>query len=326
MSDILVTEDAFEAIAEDRIDRERGIIRGVKLLGLRSLNKRNYDTPGVQKSAMKLLPGTSIYIDHPATATTSRSYRDKFAVVGQKVEYRPGEGYFGDVHFNPKHAVAEQFLWDVVNAPKSLGMSINSSIKSGKVGADGDMIVESIEVLRSVDIVTKPATTAGIFESEEEEIMDLKTLRDKHPELVKSILEESQATDATESALALAKKEKDNLQARLDALEAERATEKLQSEVSAEFTKVFEGVTIEEALMKEIVECACEMQEGARKKFSSVLSKISPMLIDDNPDDTEETPVKEEEEQAKKPAYRPTQGTKAGYKKGTLLADLGIGK
>ena len=156
--------------------------------------------------------------------------------------------------------------------------------------------------------------------------MDLKTLRDKHPELVKSILEESQATDATESALALAKKEKDNLQARLDALEAERATEKLQSEVSAEFTKVFEGVTIEEALMKEIVECACEMQEGARKKFSSVLSKISPMLIDDNPDDTEETPVKEEEEQAKKPAYRPTQGTKAGYKKGTLLADLGIGK
>ena len=188
------------------------------------------------------------------------------------------------------------------------------------------MIVESIEVLRSVDIVTKPATTAGIFESEEEEIMDLKTLRDKHPELVKSILEESQANDATESALALAKKEKDSLQARLDALEAERATEKLQSEVSAEFAKVFEEVTVEDALMKEIVECACEMQESTRKKFSSVMSKISPMLVDDNSDDTEEAPVKEEEEQAKKPAYRPTQGSKAGYKKGTLLADLGIGK
>jgi hypothetical protein len=96
--------------------------------------------------------------------------------------------------------------------------------------------------------------------------------------------------------------------------------------VSAEFTKVFEGVTIEADLMKEIVECACEMQEGARKKFNSVLSKISPMLIDDNPDDTEETPVKEEEEQPKKPAYRPTPGTKAGYKKGSLLEELGLKK
>jgi hypothetical protein len=156
--------------------------------------------------------------------------------------------------------------------------------------------------------------------------MDLKTLRDKHPELVKSILEEATVTDATESALALATKEKESLQARLDALEAERSAEKLRGEVSVEFTKIFEEVTVEEALMKEIVECACEMQESTRKKFSLVLEKLSPMLVDDNSDDTEETPVKEEEEQAKKPAYRPTQGSKAGYKKGTLLADLGIGK
>jgi hypothetical protein len=50
------------------------------------------------------------------------------------------------------------------------------------------------------------------------------------------------------------------------------------------------------------------------------------MLIDDNPEDTEETPVKEEEEQAKKPAYRPTPGNKAGYKKGSLLEELGLKK
>lgn len=326
MKDILVTEDAFEAIAEDRIDRERGVIRGVKLLGLRSRNKRNYDTPGVQRSAMGLLPGSTIYIDHPPTATTNRSYRDKFGVVGQKVEYRPGEGYFGDIHYNPKHAVAEQFLWDVTNAPKSLGMSINSSIKSGKVGSDGDTVVESIEVLRSVDIVTKPATTAGIFESEEEEIMDLKTLREKHPDLVKSILEESNTTSVTEAALEQVKKDREALQARLDAMEAEKAADKLRGEVSTEIKTIFEKVTLEEALMKEIVECACEMQEGARKKFSAVLSKISPMLVDDDPEATETAPAKEEEEAAKKPAYRPSQGSKAGYKKGSLLEELGLKK
>lgn len=327
MTDILETEDsAFESIAEDRIDREKGIIRGVKLLGLKSRNKRSYDTKGVRDTAPKALANAQVFFDHPEVANKPRSYRDKFANVGPKIEYRTGEGYFGDIHFNPKHPVAEQFIWDVMNSPKTFGMSINSGVKFGKTNADGDVAVESIELVRSVDIVTKPATTAGIFESEEsEDIMDLKTLKEKHPELVKSLLESAGEDNAMEAQLAQAKQEAADMKKRLDAMEAEKAAEKIKSEVTVEIGKAFEGVEIEAGLMKEIVECACEMQEGTRKKFNAVLSKISPMLVDETPEDTETAPAKEAVEEDK-PTYRPAAKKAVGYQKGSLLADLGIKK
>lgn len=332
MSDILETqEDAFEAIAEDRIDREKGIIRGVKLLGVRSKNRRDYETPGVRESAKKLLSGAAIYIDHPPTATTSRSYRDKFGVVGTAIEYRPGHGHFGDIHFNPKNQVAEQFIWDVLNAPKSFGMSINSAVKyadNGRRNKSGDQVVESIEVLRSLDVVTRPGTTDGIFESEEE-IMDLKALREKHPELVAEILAEGSKSVTEQAELEAAKKEAAELKARLDALESANAAAKLKSDVTEEIQGVLKGNTIESELLGEIVECACEMKAETRKKFAGVLSKLSPMLVE-VPDETdeEEVPVKEEveEKQEEKPAYRPGRKTTTGGKRYDIFESLGLKK
>ncbi len=312
--DILETEDAFEAITEERIDREKGIIRGVKLLGLRSKNKRSYDTRGVQESAIKLLPNSAIYIDHPKEASSSRSYRDKFGVVGKKVEYRPGEGFFGDIHFNPKNQVAEQFIWDVLYAPNTFGMSINSSVRyanDGRPDKTGDKVVESIDMLRSVDVVTRPGTADGIFESEED-IMDLKTLREKHPELVTELLAQK-SKDATEQAeLDAAKKEAAELKAKLDALESESAKRKLTEAVTVEITKVLEGVEIEKTILDSIVECACEMGESTRKKFTEVLSKLSPMLVE-VPDDG--NPAEESVKEEEAPSYRPRRkaADSAGY-------------
>lgn len=327
MTDVLETqEDAFEAIAEDRIDREKGIIRGVKLLGVRSKNRRDYETPGVRESGKKLLSGAAIYIDHPPTATTPRSYRDKFGVVGSVIEHIPGKGHFGDIHFNPKNPVAEQFIWDVLHAPKSFGMSINSSVKyadNGRRNKAGDQVVESIEMLRSLDVVTRPGTTDGIFEHEEEEIMDLKTLREKHPELVTEILSESNKTVTEQAELDAAKKEAADLKARLDALESEQAAAKLKTDVTEEIGKAFEGVELEGALLTEIVECACEMKAETRKKFAGVLSKLSPMLVEiPDEEDEEEVPVKEEHEEEKKPAYRP--GRKPAAKSYDIFESLGL--
>jgi hypothetical protein len=329
MTDVLETqEDAFEAIAEDRIDREKGIIRGVKLLGVRSKNRRDYETPGVRESAKKLLSGASIYIDHPPTATTPRSYRDKFGVVGTAIEYKPGHGHFGDIHFNPKNQVAEQFIWDVLFAPKSFGMSINSAVKyadNGRRNKAGDQVVESIEMLRSLDVVTRPGTTDGIFEHEEEEIMDLKTLREKHPELVTEILAETNKSATEQAELDAAKKEASDLKKRLDALESEKAAEKLKTDVTKEIGTAFEGVELEAELLTEIVECACEMKAETRKKFTGVLSKLSPMLVEvPDEDDEEEKPVKEEVEE--KPAYRPGRKAAAGSKPYDIFESLGLKK
>ena len=296
--EILESEDVFADVTEASIDREKGIIRGVKLLGLRSKNKRNYDTPGVRKSAMEALKGAQVFIDHPAVPSQPRSYRDKIGVVGQTVTFLEGKGHFGDIHYNPKHPCAEQFLWDVQNASKSLGMSVNAVVKSGKTDNAGDTVIEEVQSIRSVDIVSKPATTAGMFEHEEERTdMDLETLKKQN--------------EATEAELANTKKAHQELMDKLNAMESERAAEKLKSEVTTEFTKILEGVELADDVRASIVECACEMQESTRKKFVGVISKISPMLIetpDDDEDNDDVTPAKEEvEEQVKTPAPRKPQ-------------------
>lgn len=332
MNDVLETEDAFEAIAEERIDREKGIIRGVKLLGVRSRNRRDYDTPGVRESAKKMLAGAAIYIDHPKDAADSRSYKDKFGVVGKEITYVPGQGHFGNIHFNPKNQVAEQFIWDVLYAPNTFGMSINSSVKyadNGRRNKSGDQVVESIELLRSLDVVTRPGTTNGIFESEEEPTMDLKTLREKHPELITELMKEKEQSATEQADLEAARAEAASLKARLDAMEAENKAAKLKSDVSAEIGKVFEGVQIEEALMTEIVECACSMTEESRKKFTGVMSKISPMLVDVPDDcedcDDEKAEEEEKEEQVEVPSYRPGR-KKSASGSYNIMESLGLSK
>jgi len=331
--DILETEDAFEAIAEDRIDREKGVIRGVKLLGLRSKNKRSYDTKGVRETAIKLLPGSPIYIDHPKSATDSRSIRDRLGVVGKKVEYRVSEGYFGDILFNPKNDVAEQLVWDVLNAPKSFGMSINSSVNyadDGKPNKSGDKVVESIQMMRSLDVVTRPGTTDGIFEQEEveEEIMDLKTLQEKHPELVNELLAKNSKNATEQAELEAAKKESADLKIRLDAMEAEAASTKLKTSVSVEINKAFEGVEIEKEMLDVIIECACEMDEATRKKLNEgFLSKLGPMLVEiPDLDEDEEAPVKEEVEEEEKPEPKPFRHGKKKSASGSynLLSSIGL--
>jgi hypothetical protein len=313
--DLIETEDAFESVKTKT--EEPGVIRGVKLLGLRSRNKRNYDTPGVRDSGIKLMEGAQVYIDHPEKAETPRSYRDKFGQI-RNVRYEAGKGHFGDLHYNPKHQAAEQFLWDVENSPNTQGLSINSKIRPGKTDRSGDVVVESLELVRSVDIVAKPATNMGIFESEspeEDEVMDLKTLREKHPELVKSILEESKEVDATESEIQTLKTQHAEAMAKLAEFQKKEESRQLREAVESEFAEIFKDSAFPADVQKEVFECACEMAADTRKKFKGVVSKLSPMLIEvpDDDEDAEELPAEEQEvEEQEKPVVK----IKAPYKPG----------
>lgn len=294
LKDAIETENAFEGVDS----KEAGLVKGVKLLGLTSRNRRNYDTPGVRNGAKDLLEGALVYIDHPEPekADKPRSYRDKFGVV-ENVRYRAGQGHFGDIRFNPEHVCAKQFAWDVSNSPKSLGMSINARFKPGKTKGN-IQDVESLEEVRSVDVVTKPATTRGIFEHEtpeEDEVMDLKTLREKHPDLVKQLVQEETktATESTEVE-ALRKQTKEALE-QLETLKAEQAAAKLKTAVESEFRDLLKDTGLADDVLKDIFECACSASEDTRKQFKGVLSKISPMLVevpdDDDDTDDDETPA-----------------------------------
>ena len=103
-----------------RVDRERGIIPGVKLLG-DGEPERAASTP--RKSWHRALPlyeGMRVNVDH-VDPGQRRSLRDRIGLV-KNVTLKE-DGLYGDFHFNPKHALAEQIAWDAENAPQNLGFS-----------------------------------------------------------------------------------------------------------------------------------------------------------------------------------------------------------
>lgn len=141
-----------------RVDRQRGIIQGVKLLGTVSKKGREYP-PAVIAKAAPMYEGMRVNIDH-VDPGQRRSLRDRIGIV--KNVALGEDGLYGDFHFNPKHALAEQIAWDAENAPQNLGFSHDTR---GVVrNAGGRAVVESIDRVLSVDLVANPATTDGLFE------------------------------------------------------------------------------------------------------------------------------------------------------------------
>lgn len=145
-----------------RIDREAGVIRGVKILGSRSRNGRTY-TSEAMRSAVPLYEGAKVNVNHAKGSPQSpRDYQDRIGTV-RDVVFREGDGLFGDLHFNPAHALAGQLIWDAEHAPENVGFSHNVQ---GRTSQRGDaLVVEAIMKVQSVDLVADPATTRGLFEA-----------------------------------------------------------------------------------------------------------------------------------------------------------------
>ena len=148
-----------------RIDSEMGILHGVKLLGLESRNGRRYRESALDR-AVPLYEGTKVNVNHSKNGPLApRDYQDRLGVI-RGVEMRTGEGLFGDLHFNPKHALAEQLAWDAEHNPQNVGFSHNVL---ARLSRDGEQtFVEEITQVQSVDLVADPATTRGLFEQSKE--------------------------------------------------------------------------------------------------------------------------------------------------------------
>ena len=148
--------------ASARIDRAAAMLREVKILGLHSRNGRRY-RPEALIEAVPLYEGARVNVNHPSgDPTAPRDYRDRLGSL-ENVRYRESQGLFADFRFNPKHALAEQLVWDAENAPGNVGFSHNIQ---AQLRRDGDQwIVERILKVHAVDLVADPATTQGLFES-----------------------------------------------------------------------------------------------------------------------------------------------------------------
>jgi len=150
-----------------RIDREAGVIFGVKIIGCDSRNGRHYPNETL-RSAIPLYENSKVNLDHPdSDPRKSRSYSARFGMI-RNVQLRENEGLYADFWFNPKHSIAEQLLWDAEHAPENVGFSHNveAVVKRQSVPPQGTTaVVERIVAVRSVDLVADPATTQGLFES-----------------------------------------------------------------------------------------------------------------------------------------------------------------
>lgn len=188
------------------VNRESSVIEGVKILGLHSRNGREYLKEAVAR-ALPMYEGKPVNVNHPkGSPTAPRDYQDRIGQI-RNVRIEQGDGGLrADFHFNPKHAMAEQLIWDAEHSPESVGFSHNVQAKIKR--SNGTVIVENISAVQAVDLVTAPATTKGLFENtstQEDQDVNWKEitqeeLKAERPDLMEAISAAALAdqTDASE--------------------------------------------------------------------------------------------------------------------------------
>lgn len=150
--------------APSKIDRVNGVIHGVKIIGFESKHGRSY-SPEAIKAAMPMYEGIPVNIDHPRPeqAGIPRPLTSRIGRL-KNITY-DGSGLRGDFHYLTKHVLAESVVEAAEKMPEIMGFSHNADGDSDLVG--GKRVVRQITKVRSVDLVSNPATTQGLFESED---------------------------------------------------------------------------------------------------------------------------------------------------------------
>lgn len=147
-----------------RIDREAGVIRDVMILGRESANGRIYSEDALEDAA-RLYEGRSVNLDHPSGDPRQvRSVSDQWGVL-ENVRVAKS-GVRGDLSYLKEHSQTPVLLERAERFPKNFGLSHNAqgTVRPGGSGKPDQ--VESIEFVESVDVVSRPATTRGLFEHE----------------------------------------------------------------------------------------------------------------------------------------------------------------
>lgn len=158
-----VTESVYSPDA--RVDRANKVIRHVKILGRDSRNQREY-TSGARTEAAALYDGMTVNLNHPdkTAVKKSRGIEEKWGWLESITD--EADGVYGDLHYLEAHQYTPQLLELAERNPKQFGLSHNADVVGHRAGRKE--VIESVEKVRSVDVVQRPATTSSLFEEEEE--------------------------------------------------------------------------------------------------------------------------------------------------------------
>lgn len=193
----LMTLNEQVSFADASVDN--GIIKGVKLLGEVSRNGRRYPQ-STRIRAMKMMEGLKVNLNHadkrnPETTVESR--------IGKLVNVREeNNGTYADFHFLTSHPFAAQIIEASQRMPEVYGFSINGAgtVKKNKAG---ELIVENIDSLRSIDLVADAGTVKSLFESAD--APEAKSCEQLIGELIAALVAEGKE-DAVKDVIKLKKK------------------------------------------------------------------------------------------------------------------------
>ncbi len=146
------------------VDEGAGVIRGVRVLGFDSTNKRRYTPEGVQKAVRGgLYNGCKVYVDHPQNPNKPgpRPSRDLFGKL-QNAQLRD-DGVYADLHYLTKHPLAESVVEDCKRGLGLYGLSHNAIAGDYRFDS-GVQVVTEIAAVESVDLVSDPATNTNLWE------------------------------------------------------------------------------------------------------------------------------------------------------------------
>lgn len=164
----------FESFSSpNKVDRENGIVKRVKVLGYRSKNGGTY-TRDYMESAKQAYERAKVNINHPDRKNpgADRDLRDRIGLLeGISIEgdgSNPDEGgmFAETFRINKKHPDADWIMEAMDVMPDTLGFSHNAITEQVSDGKGG-VIHNSLKRLRSVDLVANPATTNSVYESED---------------------------------------------------------------------------------------------------------------------------------------------------------------
>lgn len=177
-----------------RVDREKGIIYGVKALGIESKNGRTYSEAARQSQA-KLIEGMAVAFGHDRDDPgRERGFAEQPAVI-RNVTVK-SDGNYGDLHVFKSHPSAELLFDRAEQAPETFGLSHVAECELSGGDKPGTTVVENISKIHTLDIVTRPATTDGLFESIDEPAGEVKivkvtlfeALKRKYPKTAQRVL------------------------------------------------------------------------------------------------------------------------------------------
>lgn len=160
-------ESATYQTGNVRLDRDAGILRGVKVLGWASCHGRRYEPESVREALSQYLNAKS-NLDHSAPGPNAMSVpetsiKNRFGKIINPIVC--DDGLYADYKYLKRHPFAPTFEEMAEDAPDLIGLSHDVVFRGVRDSESGDILVKKIVKVHSVDLVADPGSTKGLHES-----------------------------------------------------------------------------------------------------------------------------------------------------------------